>query len=305
MSKMVWMDGRLVPMEQAAVSVFDHGLLYGDGVFEGLRQYNGRVFRLADHLKRLYNSAKAIRLEIPLSQHDIGEAIAATLQANKLADSYIRLLVTRGVGALGISPANCGKPSIFIIADTIKMYSEATYRKGMAIITASTPRIAAAALSPKIKSLNYLNNIMAKWEAIDAGVPEAVMLNPLGFVCECTADNIFIVRDGQLRTPAEESGILLGITREAVLELAQAAGIPTQQTNLTRYDLYTADECFLTGTGAEVVPVTSVDKRMIGDGQVGPITRQLTTTFHHYARNGGHAESPAAKSQREKLATGV
>ncbi len=290
MSKMVWMDGRLVPMEHAAVSVFDHGLLYGDGVFEGLRQYNGRIFRLPDHLKRLYNSAKAIRLEIPLSQHDMGEAIAATLQANKLADSYIRLLVTRGVGALGISPATCSKPSIIIIADHIKMYSEETYRNGMAIITASTPRIAAAALSPKIKSLNYLNNIMAKWEAIDAGVPEAVMLNHLGFVCECTADNIFIVRDGRLLTPSEESGILLGITRMAVLELAAAAGIPTLTANLTRYDLYTADECFLTGTGAEVVPVTSVDKRMIGDGQVGPITRQLTTAFHNYARNTGTTE---------------
>ncbi len=305
MSKTVWMDGRLVPMEHAAVSVFDHGLLYGDGVFEGLRQYNGRVFRLADHLKRLYNSAKAIRLEIPLSQHDLGEAVAATLHANQLTDSYIRLLVTRGVGALGISPATCSKPSIFIIADSIKMYSEETYRNGMAIITASTPRIAAAALSPRIKSLNYLNNIMAKWEAIDAGVPEAVMLNPLGFICECTADNIFIVRDGQLLTPAEESGILLGITREVVLELSVAAGIPTRQSNLTRYDLYTADECFLTGTGAELVPVTSVDKRMIGDGKVGPITRQLTSAFHHYAR---HSENTAAYPTigvREKLPSGV
>ncbi len=305
MSKTVWMDGRLVPMEQAAVSVFDHGLLYGDGVFEGLRQYNGHVFRMAEHLKRLYNSAKAIRLEIPLSQHDMGEAVAATLQANKLTDSYIRLLVTRGVGALGISPATCSKPSIVIIADAIKMYSEETYRDGMAIITASTPRIAAAALSPRIKSLNYLNNIMAKWEAIDAGVPEAVMLNAMGFICECTADNIFIVRDGHLLTPAEESGILLGITREVVLELAVAAGIPTRQSNLTRYDLYTADECFLTGTGAEVVPVTSVDKRMIGDGKVGPITRQLTTTFHHYARNSGNTPSAAALGAREKLPTGV
>jgi branched-chain amino acid aminotransferase len=292
MSKMVWMDGRLVPMEHAAVSVFDHGLLYGDGVFEGLRQYNGRVFRLSEHLKRLYNSAKAIRLDIPLSQQDMGEAIAATLQANKLTDSYIRLLVTRGVGALGISPATCSKPSIIIIADHIKMYSEETYRNGMAIITASTPRIAAAALSPKIKSLNYLNNIMAKWEAIDAGVPEAVMLNHLGFVCECTADNIFIVRDGRLLTPSEESGILLGITRSAVLELAAEAGITTLPTNLTRYDLYTADECFLTGTGAEVVPVTSVDQRMIGDGKVGPVTRQLTTAFHHYARNGAATQRP-------------
>ncbi len=302
MSKMIWMDGRLVPLEHAAVSVFDHGLLYGDGVFEGLRQYNGHVFRLADHLKRLYNSAKAIRLDIPLSQHDMAAAIAATLHANALNDSYIRLLVTRGVGALGISPSTCGTPSIIIIADHIKMYPEETYRNGMAIITASTPRIAAAALSPKIKSLNYLNNIMAKWEAIDAGVPEAVMLNPLGFVCECTADNIFIVRAGHVLTPSEESGILLGITRAAVLELAQAADILVHECNLTRYDLYTADECFLTGTGAEVVPVTSVDKRIIGDGKVGPITRQLTHAFHNYARNGGTSESPHLSVPPTKLA---
>ena len=285
MSKMVWMNGQLVPVEQASLGVFDHWLLYGDGVFEGLRQYQGRVFRLSDHLRRLYNSAKAIRLDIPLARQDISTAISATLQANKLTDCYIRLLVTRGVGALGISPATCSRPSIIIITNDIKMYPEETYRNGMAIITASTPRIAAAALSPQIKSLNYLNNIMAKWEAIDAGVPEAVMLNHLGFVCECTADNIFIVRDGQLLTPAEESGILLGITRGVVLELARAAGIPARETNLTRYDLYTADECFLTGTGAEVVPVTSVDKRSIGNGQVGPVTRQLTLAFHHYARH--------------------
>ncbi len=280
----IWMNGKLVAPQQATVSIFDHGVLYGDGVFEGLRQYHGRVFRLSDHIKRLYASARAIRLEIPYSPEAIKAAIEETLQANKLVDSYIRLVVTRGGGSLDISPATCGTPGVFIIAGSIAMYPEDTYRQGMAIITASTPRIAAAALSPRIKSLNYLNNIMAKWEAIDAGVAEAVMLNHLGFVCECTADNIFIVRDGQLITPAEESGILLGVTRSVVLELAAKAEIPTRQTNLTRYDLYTADECFLTGTGAEIVPVVDVDKRLIGDGKPGAITRQLTRAFHDYVR---------------------
>ena len=280
----IWMNGKLVAPEQATVSIFDHGVLYGDGVFEGLRQYSGRVFRLADHIKRLYASARAIRLDIPYQAEDLTTAISETLQANKLADSYIRLVVTRGDGSLDISPANCGTPGVFIIAGGIAMYSEETYRQGMAIITASTPRIAAAALSPRIKSLNYLNNILAKWEAIDAGVAEAVMLNHLGFVCECTADNIFIVRGGQLITPAEESGILLGVTRCVVLELAATAGIPTRQTNLTRYDLYTADECFLTGTGAEIVPVVSVDKRPIGNGKPGSMTHQLTDAFHQYVR---------------------
>ncbi len=280
----IWMNGKLVAPQQATVSIFDHGVLYGDGVFEGLRQYHGRVFRLSDHIKRLYASARAIRLEIPYSPEAIKAAIEETLQANKLVDSYIRLVVTRGGGSLDISPATCGTPGVFIIAGSIAMYPEDTYRQGMAIITASTPRIAAAALSPRIKSLNYLNNIMAKWEAIDAGVAEAVMLNHLGFVCECTADNIFIVRDGQLITPAEESGILLGVTRSVVLELAAKAEIPTRQTNLTRYDLYTADECFLTGTGAEIVPVVDVDKRLIGDGKPGAITRQLTQAFHDYVR---------------------
>ncbi len=280
----IWMNGKLVAPQQATVSIFDHGVLYGDGVFEGLRQYHGRVFRLSDHIKRLYASARAIRLEIPYSPEAIKTAIEETLQANKLVDSYIRLVVTRGGGSLDISPATCGTPGVFIIAGSIAMYPEDTYRQGMAIITASTPRIAAAALSPRIKSLNYLNNIMAKWEAIDAGVAEAVMLNHLGFVCECTADNIFIVRDGQLITPAEESGILLGVTRSVVLELAAKARIPSRETNLTRYDLYTADECFLTGTGAEIVPVVAVDKRSIGDGKPGTITRQLTEAFHDYVR---------------------
>ena len=286
MNRLIWIDGQLVPRQQAVVSVFDHGLLYGDGVFEGIRQYNGRVLRLPDHLRRLYDSAKAIRLEMPLPMSEMGQAIEKTIAANDLSDCYIRVVVTRGVGPLGISPSGCLKPTIIIIADTISLYPAEMYRSGMAVVTAATPRISPAALSPRIKSLNYLNNIMAKWEAIDAGVPEAVMLNHLGFVCECTADNIFIVRGGALHTPPEESGILIGVTRNIVLEIAAENKIPAHQTNLTRYDLYTADECFLTGTGAEIVPVTSIDKRKIGPGGVGPITEKLIEAFHQYVRRG-------------------
>ena len=286
MSKLVWIDGQRVPLAQAKISVFDHGLLYGDGVFEGLRQYNGRIFRPQEHLDRLFDSARAIRLEIPYSSADLLRAMEETLAANALQESYIRLVVTRGVGLLGISPVNCQRPSVFIITDTIQMYPAELYRTGMAIITASTVRTAPNALSPKIKSLNYLNNILAKWEAIDAGVPEAVMLNHLGYVCECTGDNIFIVRRGELLTPPPESGLLMGITRGVVLELAGKAEIPTRQINLLRSDLYTADECFLTGSGAEVIAVTSIDKRPVGPGKVGPVTEKLSAAFHHYARHG-------------------
>ncbi|NNM87551.1 MAG: branched-chain-amino-acid transaminase [Phycisphaerae bacterium] len=286
MSKLVWIDGQRVPLAQAKISVFDHGLLYGDGVFEGLRQYNGRIFRPQEHLDRLFDSARAIRLEIPYSASELLRAMEETLTANAMQESYIRLVVTRGVGLLGISPANCQRPTVFIITDTIQMYPAELYRTGMAIITASTVRTAPNALSPKIKSLNYLNNILAKWEAIDAGVPEAVMLNHLGYVCECTGDNIFIVRGGELITPPPESGLLVGITRGVVIELAGKAGIPVRQTNLLRSDLYTADECFLTGSGAEVIAVTSIDKRPIGFGKVGPMTEQLSVAFHHYARHG-------------------
>ncbi len=286
MSNLVWIDGQHVPLAQAKISVFDHGLLYGDGVFEGLRQYNGRIFRAQEHLDRLFDSARAIRLDIPYSASELLQAMEETLAANGLRESYIRLVVTRGVGLLGISPANCQRPSVFIITDTIQMYPAELYRTGMAIITASTVRTAPNALSPKIKSLNYLNNILAKWEAIDAGVPEAVMLNHLGYVCECTGDNIFIVRRGELLTPPPESGLLMGITRGVVLELAGKAEIPTRQINLLRSDLYTADECFLTGSGAEVIAVTSIDKRPVGPGKVGPITEQLSAAFHHYARHG-------------------
>lgn len=294
MAKRIWLDGQLLESHQAGINVFDHGLLYGDGVFEGLRQYSGRIFKLDEHLRRLYDSAKSIRLAIPYTPDLLAKAIMQTTAANDLTDSYIRLIVTRGIGALGISPLNCARPSVIIIADLIKMYSEETYHSGMAIITASTIRTSPAALSPKIKSLNYLNNIMAKWEAIDAGVSEAVMLNQLGYVCECTADNIFMVRGGVLFTPPEESGILLGITRGTVIDLAAKNDIQVRQSNLTRHDLYTADECFLTGTGAEIVPVTSIDRRAIGDGYVGPITRSLTAAFRQEVRGATPAPVPAA-----------
>jgi branched-chain amino acid aminotransferase len=280
----IWLDGKLLPKNDAKVSVYDHGLLYGDGVFEGIRQYNGRVFEKEAHLKRLFESAQAIRLTIPYSAEQLSNAIEETLVANGFKDSYIRLVVTRGPGYLGISPQNCGTPAVFIITDTIQMYPEEMYRSGMAIITASTIRNHPNSLSPKIKSLNYLNNILAKWEAIDAGVPEAVMLNHLGYVCECTGDNIFIVRAGQLVTPAEESGVLVGVTRQTVMSLARAAGIPVIEKNLTRFDLYVAEECFLTGTGAEVVPVTSIDKRPIGNSKVGPVTQQLMQAYKKKVR---------------------
>lgn len=280
----VWLDGKLVPQSDAKISVYDHGLLYGDGVFEGIRQYNGAVFEKAAHLKRLWESAQAIRLTIPYTQEQVGQAIEDTLAANNFKDCYIRLVVTRGVGYLGISPKNCEKPSVIVITDKIQMYPQEMYASGMSIITASTIRNHPNSLSPKVKSLNYLNNILAKWEAIDAGVPEAVMLNHLGYVCECTGDNIFIVKDGQLLTPAPESGVLMGITRKVVMDLARSMGLPVIEQNMTRFDLYIADECFLTGTGAEVVPVTSIDNRKIGSGKVGALTQKLTEAFHRKVR---------------------
>ena len=284
MEPLIWLDGKLLPKTQAKISVYDHGLLYGDGVFEGIRQYHGKVFEKEAHLRRLFESAQGIRLKMPFSRAQISAALEETLQANNLKDSYIRLVVTRGIGYLGVSPANCTVPSVFIIADSIQMYPEGTYQNGMAIITASVARNHPNSLSPKIKSLNYLNNILAKWEAIDAGVPEALMLNHLGYVAECTGDNIFLVKNGVLLTPGEECGILVGITRQVVMGLARAAGIEVREANLTRQDLYVADECFLTGTGAEVVPVTSIDRRAIGDGKVGSTTRKLMEAFHRQLR---------------------
>jgi branched-chain amino acid aminotransferase len=283
-SKQVWLNGSLVPQSEAKISVFDHGLLYGDGVFEGIRVYNGRIFKLHTHMQRLFGSANAIRLAMPYSFDDLMAATRATVKANGIKNGYIRLCVTRGVGSLGLHPFTCDKAGVFIIADTITLYPQEMYDNGMAVITASTIRNHPAALSPRIKSMNYLNNILAKIEAIDAGVLEAVMLNHLGFVAECTGDNIFIVRtvNGKkvLVTPPLHAGVLEGVTMTAVIELAKKAGIEVQRYDLTKYDLYTADEMFLTGTAAEVIPVTSFDKRPIGDHKVGPVTQQLRKLFH-------------------------
>ncbi len=285
--KLVWLDGRLVPADQAVVSVFDHGLLYGDGVFEGIRVYNGRIFKLASHLRRLYDSAKAIRMDIPLSIDDMARATRQTVEANKTVNGYIRLCVTRGVGTLGLNPFTCKHPIVFIIADAIALYPREHYDNGLAVITASTMRNHPAALSPRIKSMNYLNNILAKIEAIDAGCMEAVMLNAQGFVAECTGDNIFIVRrfmsDGDqpiLITPPLHAGVLEGITMNTVIGLAHDMDIKVLHTDITKHDLYTADEMFLTGTAAEIIPVTSIDKRSIGDGKPGRLTRKLTDAFH-------------------------
>jgi branched-chain amino acid aminotransferase len=281
----IWIDGQLVDKADARISVYDHGLLYGDGVFEGIRVYGGRIFECEAHLDRLWASAKAIRLTIPISREEFRAAMEQTVKVNGFIDCYIRACVTRGVGYLGISPANCARPSVFIIADTITMYPREMYEKGMAIITASVIRNHPNALSPRIKSMNYLNNILAKIEAIDAGVPEAIMLNHQGNVAECTGDNIFIVRGGQVQTPGTADGILEGITRKVVLELCRKQGIPCVERTLQRHDLYIADECFLTGSAAEVVPVTKIDGRSIGTGQVGPVTRRIMEAFHKHVRS--------------------
>jgi len=280
----VWIDGRLVDKADAKVSVFDHGLLYGDGVFEGIRAYRGKIFECEAHLDRLYQSAKAIRLTIPLSREQVRAAMEETIKANNFTDCYIRLVVTRGVGSLGLSPTRCERPSVFVITDLLELYPKEMYEKGMAVITASVIRNHPNAISPRVKSLNYLNNILAKLEAIDAGVPEAIMLNSEGNVAECTADNIFIVRNGQVETPQTHDGVLEGVTRRVMLELCATLKIPCAQKTLQRHDLYVSDECFLTGTGAEVIAVTKIDNRMIGSGQPGPITQKLTEAFHRFTR---------------------
>jgi branched-chain amino acid aminotransferase len=285
MSFKVWINGTLYEKENAKVSVYDHGLLYGDGVFEGLRSYGGKVFRLDAHLQRLWNSAKAILLEIPISREAMARAVNETLQANGLADGYIRLIVTRGAGSLGLDPKRTANPQVIIITDYITVYPEELYRQGLEIITASTLRNHPAALSPRIKSLNYLNNILAKIECMQAGCMEALMLNHKGEVAECTADNIFLVRDGVLLTPPTDAGILEGITRDAVMELARESGYEVREVAITKHDLYIADECFLTGTAVEVIAVVKVDSRVIGSGTPGPITRKLKEQFHKLTRS--------------------
>jgi branched-chain amino acid aminotransferase len=280
----IFLNDRLVEKEQAVVSVFDHGLLYGDGVFEGIRVYGGKVFLLQEHIDRLYESANAIRLAIPMSPADLIEATKQTVAANGIGDGYVRLVVTRGAGSLGLDIRRTSHPQIIIIADTITLYPREIYENGMNLVTASTIRNHPAALPARIKSLNYLNNILAKIEGTDAGTVEALMLNHKGEVAECTGDNIFIVKKGVLKTPSCDAGILEGITRNVVLKLAQDAGIRVQECTLIRHDLYVADEMFLTGTAAEVVPVVSLDGRQIGDGKPGPVTRQLLKLFHEFTR---------------------
>ena len=284
MARIVFMNDRLVPEDEARVSVFDHGLLYGDGVFEGLRSYAGRVFRLEAHIGRLFASARAICLEIPLSKEAVAKAVNDTLAANKLADGYVRLVVTRGAGSLGLDPNRTKNPQVIVIADTISLYPREFYEQGLRIVTAATQRTQSAALSPRIKSLNYLNNIRAKLEGLQAGCVEALMLNHKGEVAECTGDNIFVVRQGRLLTPPPDAGILEGITRGAVMDLAGAAGIDCREVTLVRHDLYTAEECFLTGTAAEVIPVVEIDGRKVGAGVPGPVTLRLKDAFHALVR---------------------
>jgi len=283
----IFIDGKYYDQRAAKVSVLDHGLLYGDGIFEGIRAYNGRVFRLSEHIDRLFCSAKAILLTIPMSHADIMEAVVDTCRRNKIRDGYIRLVVTRGVGTLGLNPNRCKNPSIIIIADKIQLYPPELYQKGMAIITVPTVRNLHSALNPAIKSLNYLNNILAKIEANNAGCEEAIMLNAEGYVSECTGDNLFIVKNGHLSTPPLSAGALYGIARQVVIEMAQEASHTVSEPNLTRYDVFNADECFLTGTGAEIVPVVKVDGRVIGNGKPGPVTQKLVARYRALTKMSG------------------
>lgn len=286
MSFQVSINGELFEKEDAKISVYDHGLLYGDGVFEGMRAYGGKVFKLDAHLVRLYESARAIALPIPITAAEMAEEVYRTLRVNRLEDSYIRLVVTRGSGSLGLDPNRCSHPQVIVITDHIALYPPARYRDGMEIVTASTMRNHPAALSPRIKSLNYLNNILAKLEGLRAGCDEALMLNHKGEVAECTGDNIFIVKHGELFTPPTDAGILEGITRNAVIELAHRLEIPTAEKTLVRHDVYVADECFLTGSAAEVISVTKVDDRVIGAGVPGPITQRLSEAFKKWVNEG-------------------
>ncbi|MDI7250320.1 MAG: branched-chain-amino-acid transaminase [Bacillota bacterium] len=282
---LIYFNGQLVPPEEARVSVFDHGLLYGDGIFEGIRAYEGRVFKMEEHLVRLYESARAIMLAIPIDVEQMGAAIYRTMEANGLRDAYIRLVVTRGVGDLGLDPRKCTSPNVVIIADHIALYPAELYEQGLRAMTASTQRVGVNALNPRVKSLNYLNNILAKLDALQAGYPEAILLNPEGYVVEATGENIFILRRGVLVTPPAFVGILEGITRNAVMELARGMGIPVEEKLFCRHDLYVADECFLTGTACEIMPVVEVDGRPVGTGRPGPVTARLMAAFRELTRS--------------------
>ncbi|HUT47209.1 MAG TPA: branched-chain-amino-acid transaminase [Sedimentisphaerales bacterium] len=283
MALKIWLNGELVNREDAKITVFDHGLLYGDGVFEGIRVYDSRVFELDAHIKRLYESAKAIRLTIEISPSELAGAVEETVKANNIIDGYIRLVVTRGVGTLGLNPFICKNSCIYIIADSIQLYPEELYEKGMSVISATTVRNHPLSITPQAKSLNYLNNILAKIEAIDNDVPEAIMYNHEGYVAEASGDNVLIVKDGVIYTPPAEAGALPGITQRVVIKLAKKENIQVVEKNLTRFDLYVCDEFFLTGTAAEVIGIVEVDRRIIGDGKPGPITTMLRKKFFEYA----------------------
>ena len=280
----VWINGKLFDKTDAKISVFDHGLLYGDGVFEGIRIYSGKIFRFREHIERIYESARHIALDIPLDREQLMQAVQETVNVNAKRDGYIRLVVTRGAGYLGLDPARCSEPQVIIIVDDIALYPAEFYDKGLSVVTASVIRNHPNALNPRIKSLNYLNNILAKIEAVRAGCQEAIMLNHNGEVAECTGDNLFVVKHGVIRTPHLVAGLLEGVTRNVVIELARAAKITVQEMALTRHDVYSADECFLTGTAAEIAPVVQCDGRPIGNGKPGPITRQLRERFHQMVR---------------------
>jgi branched-chain amino acid aminotransferase len=285
---LIYLNGKLVPKEEAKVSVYDHGLLYGDGIFEGIRVYDGNIFRLKEHIDRLFESAKTISLDVGMTHNELEQATVDSVAANGLRDAYIRLVVSRGEGDLGIDPRTCPKATVFIIVDKIALYPPEFYETGIPLATASTRRIPLECLDPRIKSLNYLNNILAKIEARKAGVPEAIMLNLRGRVAECTADNIFMLKNGKLKTPRLTEGALPGVTRGAVIELAREAGLNVHETVLGLHDLYNSDECFLTGTGAEIVPVISIDGRAIGDGKPGKTTHSLLDAFRELRVRDGH-----------------
>lgn len=283
MALKIWLNDKLVDSEDAKISVFDHGLLYGDGVFEGIRVYNGRIFELEAHIRRLYESANVIRLKMPMAKEELAGVVEKTVAANDISDGYIRLVVTRGVGTLGLNPFICSNGQMFVIADNIQLYPEELYEKGMKVISATTVRNHPLAIPPQVKSLNYLNSILAKIEALDGDVPEAIMYNHEGFVAEATADNVFIVRDGVIYTPPVQAGGLEGITRNVVIKLAKKKKLEVIEKNLTRFDLYVCNEFFLTGTAAEVIGIVEIDGRVIGDGKPGPITKLLREKFFKYA----------------------
>jgi branched-chain amino acid aminotransferase len=283
----IYLDGQFVPEAEAKVSVFDHGLLYGDGIFEGIRFYNGRVFRLEEHLDRLWDSARSICLEIPISRAEMTEALLETIRRNDLREGYIRQIVTRGVGNLGLNPAQCKRPSIIIIATTIALYPKEVCERGLTVVTCATRRTSPGALNPAVKSLNYLNNVMARIEANLAGADEALMLNEAGNVAECTADNVFIIKRGHIFTPPIAAGALRGITRSVVFDIAAELGLQIRETDITRHDVFVADECFLTGTAAEVIPVVKADGRMIGSGKPGSITMRMIGRFRELTRETG------------------